>query len=112
MITAIIILVIAYIAKAIRDRIKFRPDDFWFIKNKKLQDWVLGRNEFNYDKRSWLTKYIFSFWADGWHFFDSIVMFCLSICLMIISGTVWYSVFAFHYAGGIVFESTYNVKIR
>jgi hypothetical protein len=112
MIYLAIILPIYFISKGIRDRIEFRPDDFWFVKNKKLQDWILARGENDYDQRSWLTKHIFSFLADGWHFFDSLCVLCLCTCLAVIVGLDWWTVIVFYYGGGVIFEITYNVKLK
>ena len=112
MITLGIILLVFFISKGIRDRIMFRPDDFYFIKNKKIQDWVLGRNDYDYDKRTWLTKYIFSFFGNGWHFFDSLTVVSFCIALSLLAELPLWSFAALYYAGGVIFEMVYNIKIR
>ena len=64
---SVILISISSIAKAFCDKInfhnggKFLTSDFW-----------LAKNNFSWDNRSWIEKYIFSFIADGWHLFDMV----------------------------------------
>jgi len=109
MITLAILVLVFFVSKGIRDRISFRPDDFYFIKGE-VQDWVLGRNDFDYDKRTWLTKYIFSFCSNGWHCFDSLTIVSFCIALALLAELPLWSFVAIYYAGGVLFEITYNIK--
>ena len=97
-----IIFLISASAKALCDRIKFKADFGG--------DWVNARGKYSWDKRTWLTKNIFSFISDGWHLFDAIRV--MSLCLL---GTIALSIpiywaLVFYIIHGLAFETLYRIK--
>ncbi len=104
MFLSIILIFISAVAKGFCDKILFQPDSFWFES-----DWWLGFGKYRWDKRTWWTKYIFSFVSDGWHLMDAIrvTSLCLSVIIGLQISVFWLPlVYLLH---GLVFEGTYGL---
>lgn len=114
LIIAIGLIFLHAISKGICDRIKFKAN----FKS----DWMLGIGEHIWYKRTWLTKHIFSFVADGWHASDTVrcLVFCFVVAILysaridiwnllitnyleILTTTV-----VFYIIHGLIFEIIYN----
>ncbi len=91
------------ISKGICDRIRF--------KGNFKSDWMVGAGKYVWYKRTWLTKYIFSFVADGWHFFDMLRVMSLCIALTLCLNISIFWALLFYIVHGIIFEIIYNQKI-
>lgn len=105
MFLSIILIFISAVAKGFCDKIMFQTDKFWF-----QTDWWLGFGKYRWDKRTWLTKNIFSFLSDGWHLMDAIRVstLCVAVTLWLDITIYWAVVFyVFH---GIIFETIYGYK--
>lgn len=81
---------LAGLANAGMDSIKFKPKTFLF-----QSDWWLSRGEYLPAKRTWLTRYLLFFLADGWHFLKlvmvaSLVLACTSAAFDQSTKSFWY----------------------
>lgn len=103
-----LLLVVYFIAKAFADKIWFRPHQAKEHLSKINADWLLAKGKYSWDKRTWWTKYIFSFLADGWHFMDSIRTGSFIGCLVIGLSLPFYWFFILWFLGGVIFEVVYN----
>jgi len=106
MLVVLSILIIHAIAKGLQDRIKFKGLFF----EKPIDDWINGLGKYRWDKRTFWTKYPFSFLSDGWHLMDAIKV--LSICMVIaLYLDNIYLAIPLYIVSGIIFEITYNIKL-
>lgn len=89
----LIVLIIAGIINGGMDKLIYGGGND-FIYNS---DWWLSKNKYDWNKRTWLQKYIFSFSSNGWHFFKFIyIMFMIiSIMLITLSGYLYISFWGF-----------------
>lgn len=107
MLVVLSILIIHAIAKGLQDRIRFKGLFF----DKPIDDWINGLGKYRWDKRTFWTKYPFSFLSDGWHLMDAIRVMSLCILVTILLGLpIWY-IIVFYIIHGIIFEITYNIKL-
>lgn len=107
MLVVLSILIIHAIAKGLQDRIKFKGLFF----DKPIDDWINGLGKFSWDKRTFWTKYLFSFLSDGWHFADAIKVMSLCIlCTFYANLDIYYAIIIY-IVHGLIFESTYNIKL-
>lgn len=60
---------LAGLANSGMDAIKFKPKTFLF-----QSDWWLSRGDHLPGKRTWLTRYVLFFLADGWHLLKLIMV--------------------------------------
>ncbi len=102
LISVIGLIFLSAISKAICDLIRF--------KGYPKGDWWLAKGKFSYDKRTWLTKHIFSFAVDGWHFFDMLRVMTLCIALTLCTNISIFWALLFYTLHGIIFEIIYNHK--
>ena len=106
MLVVLSILIIHAIAKGLQDRIRF--------KGFTYSDWMNGRGKFSWDKRTFWTKYVFSFVSDGWHLMDAIRV--MSLCILVAVNIpicqeyIIISSLLLYIVHGIIFEITYNIK--
>ena len=100
-----LLFILSAVAKAFCDKIKYRPNEFWF-----QTDWWLAKGKFAHDKRTWLTKNIFSFVSDGWHFVDAVRVMSLCIIVTIALQIDVYWCIGFYIIHGLVFETLYKIK--
>jgi|GEM_PF-1479805 len=102
-----LLLVIYFISKAFADKIWFRPDQAKEHLSWVNADWLLAKGDYSWDKRTWWTKYVFSFLADGWHFFDGLRNFSALLIVIILALPFWWF-FIIWFLGGVIFETIYN----
>lgn len=107
MLVVLSILIIHAIAKGLQDRIRFKGLFF----DKPIDDWINGLGKFSWDKRTFWTKYPFSFLSDGWHLMDAIRVMSLCIALTLCTNLSIFWALIFYIAHGIIFEITYNIKL-
>lgn len=99
--TVISLLVINLLAKVMCDRIKF--------KRLPKGDWWLAEGKYSWDKRSVLTKGVFSFISDGWHFFDAVRNMSLIMIVTISLGLpIWYCIIGYALYG-LSFNLLYKI---
>ena len=99
------LLLVSAIAKGFCDRIRFKPSTAWFNS-----DWTYARGNHSWDKRTWLTKNIFSFVSDGWHFFDAVRVLSLCILITLCTNISVFWAIAFYIIHGLIFETLYRIK--
>ena len=105
MIWLILLFILSAVAKAICDKIQFQPSNAWFNS-----DWWLAKGDHSWDKRTWLTKNIFSFVSDGWHFFDAVRVMSLCIIVTLALQIDVYLYVGFYILHGVIFELLYRIK--
>lgn len=71
---------LAGLANSGMDSIKFKPKTFLF-----QSDWWLSRGEYLPAKRTWLTRYLLFFLADGWHALKLLMVLALVLACVISS---------------------------
>jgi hypothetical protein len=102
MVQQIILLVINLLAKVMCDRIKF----------KKLPkgDWWLAEGKYSWDKRSVLTKGVFSFISDGWHLFDAVRNMSLILIVVLALGLPLWTCIIGYAVYGLLFNLLYGYR--
>lgn len=103
-----VLAVLYYISKAFADKIWFRPNQAKKHLKWINEDWLLGKGKYSWDKRTFWTKYIFSFISDGWHFFDAVRNLSLILIIVITLSLPFYWIFIIWFLGGVIFETVYN----
>ena len=97
-----ILFTISVIAKTICDKIKFQ--------GIPKGDWWLAKGKYSWDKRTWLTKNIFSFVSDGWHFADAVRVMSLGLIAVIALELPIYYAIGLYIIHGLIFEIIYRIK--
>ena len=97
-----LIFLLSIVSKSICDKIKFQ--------RIPKGDWWLAEGKYRWDKRIWLTKNIFSFVSDGWHFFDAVRVMSLCIVVVLCLNIPIYWAIGLYVIHGAVFEILYRIK--
>jgi hypothetical protein len=103
MILIVTIIIASALSKALCDRIRFKADFGG--------DWINARGNYRYDKRTFWTKYVFSFVSDGWHFFDAVRVLSLCILATICLSIPVYCAIGIYIIHGLIFELIYSMKV-
>lgn len=97
----VILFLLSVISKYFCDRIRF--------KGNFESDWMIGAGKYVWYKRTWLTKHIFSFVSDGWHFFDAARVFSLCMVIALYFDKIYLAI-PLYIIHGLIFESLYRIK--
>lgn len=98
----IILVIINLISKYFCDRIRF--------KGNFKSDWIIGAGKYVWHKRTVWTKGVFSFLADGWHFFDAVRnMSFIVVVVIALDIPIYYSILGYALYGG-AFNLLYKLK--